>query len=62
MKKQIFTKAYARDFSIIMEEAWYHALSKGLWDMLKLEPPKEYPNFYFFNKGLIEVWESKDFI
>ncbi len=45
-----------------MEEAWYHALSKGLWDMLKLEPPKEYPNFYFFNKGLIEVWESKDFI
>jgi len=62
MKKQKFTKAYARDFSIIMEEAWYYALSKGLWDILKLKPPKEYPNFYFFNNGLIEVWESKNFI
>ncbi|MBI4426864.1 MAG: hypothetical protein HY569_00005 [Candidatus Magasanikbacteria bacterium] len=45
-----------------MEEAWYHALSRGLWDILKLRPPKEYPNFYFFNKGLIEVWENKSFI
>ena len=45
-----------------MEEAWYYALSKGLWDILKLRPPKEYPNFYFFNKGLIEVWENKNFI
>lgn len=58
MQKQIFTKSYARDFSIIMEEAWYHALSKGLWDILKREAPKEYPNFYFYNNGLIEVWES----
>jgi len=62
MQKQKFTKAYARDFSIIMEEAWYHALSKGLWDIFKLKPPKECPNFYFFNNGLIEVWESKNFI
>lgn len=62
MQKQTFTKAYVRDFSIIMEEAWYYALSKRLWDILKLKPPKEYPNFYFFNKGLIEVWESKNFI
>ncbi|HAH03998.1 MAG: Phosphoenolpyruvate synthase [Parcubacteria group bacterium GW2011_GWA2_43_17] len=62
MPKPKFTKAYTRDFSIIMEEAWYYALARGLWDILKLKPPKEFPNFYFLNQGLIEVWENQNFI
>ncbi len=57
-----FIKEFTRDFSIIMEEAWYHALSYRLWDILKLKPPTGYPNFYFYNKGLIEVWENKSYI
>lgn len=50
-----FVKAYTRDFSIIMEEAWYYALSKGLWKKLGLQPLGLWPNFYCFNKGIIEV-------
>src|SRR3990167_6630266 len=60
--KQIFAKAYTRDFSVIMEEAWYYALSKRLWELLDANAPKELPNFYYFNKGIIEVWENKSFI
>ncbi|MEK7496756.1 MAG: PEP-utilizing enzyme [Patescibacteria group bacterium] len=57
-----FVKAYTRDFSIIMEEAWYYALSKGLWGKLGLSSPVVWPNFFRFNNGIIEVWENKDFI
>jgi phosphohistidine swiveling domain-containing protein len=60
--KTTFSKAYTRDFSIIMEEAWYDALSRGLWVRLDAEAPKELPNFYRFNKGIIEVWENNGFI
>lgn len=57
-----FVKAYTRNFSIIMEEAWYYGLSKGLWTKLGLKNPNQRPNFFRFNKGMIEVWEDKDYI
>ena len=62
MIKGVFSKSYTRDFSIIMEEAWYHALSKGLWDILELPAPDYWPNIYYFNKGIIEVWDNNNFI
>ena len=62
MAKIRFSKAYTRDFSIIMEEAWYYALSEELWVKLSLEAPLSWPNFYRFNKGIIEVWDNDDFI
>ena len=57
-----FVKAYTRDFSIIMEEAWYHALARGLWERIAVPMPAGCPNFYRFNQGIIEVWENKQFI
>ena len=62
IRGQIFEKAYTRDFSIIMEEAWYYALSQGLWKLLGERPKKGWPNFYYFNKGVIEVWDNKQYI
>lgn len=59
-----FIKAYTRDFSIIMEEAWYYGLSVGLWIKLGLKNKEQegWPNFFRFNKGIIEVWEDRGFI
>lgn len=61
-QKNRFTKAYTRDFSIIMEEAWYYALAERLWKLLGTKAPKDWPNFYYFSKGIIEVWENCKFI
>lgn len=61
-KPPTFVKAYTRDFSIIMEEAWYHALSCGMWKRIGQRIPVGYPNFYRLNHGIIEVWENTDFI
>src|SRR3989338_5344556 len=36
MASKHYIKEFARDFSIIMEEAWYNALSKGLWQKLDI--------------------------
>lgn len=62
MQGKIFEKAYVRDFSIIMEEAWYDALSQGLWKLLGVKPKEGWPNFYYFNRGIIEVWDNKKYI
>lgn len=57
--KQKFIKAYTRNFSIIMQEAWYEANTKGLIEKLDLkEYPHSPPYIYFMKEGTEEVWEN----
>lgn len=58
----MYNKEFTRDFSIIMEEAWYYALSSGLWKKLGVAAPDGWPNIYYINKGVIEVWVDLDYI
>jgi len=53
-----FEKAYTRDFSIIMEEAWSHAFEDGLTQRTKWKNPFLPPTAYYINDGVIEVWEN----
>ena len=57
--QQTFIKAYTRNFSIIMQEAWFDANKKGLIEKLKLdEYPFDPPYVYFMKDGVEEVWEN----
>lgn len=57
--KQIFVKAYTRNFSIIMQEAWFAANKQNLMKKLGLkEYPFDPPYIYFMKEGVEEVWEN----
>jgi phosphohistidine swiveling domain-containing protein len=58
----MYTKEFTRDFSIIMEEVWFYALSEGLWDKLRVEAPEGWPNIFFIKNGVIEVWTDNSYI
>ncbi|MDO8628117.1 MAG: PEP-utilizing enzyme [Candidatus Diapherotrites archaeon] len=58
MVKQFFEKVYTRDYSVIMEEAWFHALTSGLKKKIGWKNSL-IPNAYYVNDGTIEVWENK---
>lgn len=59
-QRQQFHKAYTRDFSIIMQEAWFYANKEGLMERLGLdEYPHNPPYIYFMKDGVEEVWENK---
>ncbi len=53
-----FVKTYSRDYSMIVEQAWYSFLEYGLkklgWDC----PYEEFVIFYI-NDGVIEIWENE---
>ncbi|MFH1175027.1 MAG: PEP-utilizing enzyme [archaeon] len=58
-EKKTFTKSYTRDFSIIMEEAWYHGCTKGLQDVFGWTMQHLPFAIYYLNQGSIEVWENE---
>lgn len=49
---KIFKKTYTRDYSMMIEEAWYNALKKIL--------PEEVPTVFYMNDGVIEIWEDEE--
>ncbi len=56
---QTFTKAYTRNFSIIMQQAWFAANKESLIPKLGLlEYPYNPPYLYFMKEGVEEVWEN----
>lgn len=60
-KQQKFIKAYTRNFSIIMQQAWYRANMEGLALKLNIDVQKfpfESPYLYFMRDGVEEVWEN----
>jgi len=57
--KQTFTKAYTRNFSIIMQQAWFAANKENLIPKLGLkEFPHNPPYLYYMKDGVEEVWEN----
>ena len=57
--KQTFIKAYTRNFSIMMEHAWFSANKENIVKMLDLkEYPFNPPYLYFMKDGVEEVWEN----
>lgn len=59
--KQIFIKAYTRNFSIIMQQAWFAANKENLIQKLDLQEfPYDPPYLYFMKDGVEEVWENKN--
>lgn len=57
--KQTFVKAYTRNFSIIMQQAWFAANKENLIQKLDLkEYPYNPPYLYFMKDGVEEVWEN----
>jgi phosphoenolpyruvate synthase/pyruvate phosphate dikinase len=61
MVKNIYHQEFARDFSIIMEEVWFYALTGGLEKYLrfkKSENNKISPLVFYSHDGLIEVWSD----
>lgn len=57
--KQLFKKAYTRNFSIIMQEAWFAGNKDGFIQKLGLEEyPYDPPYIYFMKDGVEEVWEN----
>ena len=58
-KRIVFEKGFSRDFSIIVEEAWFFALTEGVEKVFGEKNPNYPPNVFFINNGLIEVWENQ---
>lgn len=57
--QQTFVKAYTRNFSIIMQQAWFAGNKEGLIQKLDLkEYPYNPPYLYFMKDGVEEVWEN----
>ncbi|MBM3204523.1 hypothetical protein FJZ48_00895 [Candidatus Uhrbacteria bacterium] len=57
--KQTFVKAYTRNFSIIMQQAWFAANKENLISTLGLmEYPYNPPYLYYMRDGVEEVWEN----
>ncbi len=58
-QKQTFIKAYTRNFSIIMQQAWFAANKEGLIKKLGLKDyPYNPPYLYYMKDGVEEVWEN----
>jgi phosphohistidine swiveling domain-containing protein len=65
MPKNIYHQEFARDFSIIMEEVWFYALTDGLKKYLgfkNLGAGKISPLVFYSHDGLIEVWSDSKLI
>ncbi len=59
LQKQTFIKAYTRNFSIIMQQAWFAANKENLIKKLDLDKyPFNPPYVYFMKDGVEEVWEN----
>jgi phosphohistidine swiveling domain-containing protein len=58
MKKNIYQKEFTRDFSIIMEEAWFYALTSGFKKYLSLNKSNIAPLMFYSHNGTIEVWSN----
>ena len=59
--EQTFVKAYTRNFSIIMQQAWFAANKESLIEKLELkEYPYTPPYLYYMKDGVEEVWENKN--
>jgi len=57
--EQTFIKTYTRNFSIIMQQAWFAANKENLIPKLGLlEYPYNPPYLYFMKDGVEEVWEN----
>jgi len=56
-----FEKSYTRDYSMLVEEAWYHALTEGIKSKLGIEIA-EISTIFYMNEGVIEIWENKEVI
>jgi phosphohistidine swiveling domain-containing protein len=56
---QTFEKSYTRDYSMILEEAWYSAITKGVKNKFSIEMPK-ISSIFYMNEGIIEIWEDLD--
>lgn len=61
MKTITYKKEFSRDFSVIMEEAWFFALSNGLSDYLGYKKSQKgaIPLVIYSHDGLIEVWKNQ---
>ena len=53
-----YKKIYTRDFSIIMEEAWYYANHDGLKKKYNINTFSNPTYIYYTNDGTVEVWEN----
>jgi phosphoenolpyruvate synthase/pyruvate phosphate dikinase len=61
MPKNIYHQEFARDFSIIMEEVWFYALTDGLKKYLGFKDSRAQklsPLVFYSHDGLIEVWSD----
>ncbi len=58
-ERETYVKAYTRNFSIIMQQAWITANREGIIKKLDLkEYPHSSPYLYFMKDGVEEVWEN----
>ena len=58
MSKNIYQKEFTRDFSIIMEEAWFYALTSGIKRYFYFTKSNIVPLVFYSHNGTIEVWSD----
>jgi phosphohistidine swiveling domain-containing protein len=58
--KAVFTKSYTRDTTLIIQEIWLNALSKGVKEKFNIDHGISPVGIDYIHNGSIEVWESKD--
>lgn len=58
MKTYTFTKSYTRETTIVLEEGWFFAQTKGMEKFIG-KNPYGFPNVYYMRNGLVEIWENK---
>ncbi len=57
--RDIYRKAYTRDFSIIIQQAWFYANDEGLEKYHGIEIGQKSPYVFYINDGVVEVWENE---
>ena len=62
MPKNIYQKEFTRDFSVIMEEVWFYALTSGIEKYLNFKKSSVVPLVFYSRNGAIEVWSDEKFI
>ena len=62
MPKNIYQKEFTRDFSVIMEEVWFYALTSGIEKYLNFKKSSVVPLLFYSRNGAIEVWSDEKFI
>ncbi len=62
MKQITFRKTYTRDTTLIMQQLWFGAQTKGLENQLGITPKYSITGVDYLHQGVIEVWENTEAI